>query len=110
MGREQGKCVAVAHLDIHLSKATTNLKTAAIQQETLVRVRAALHDWETAQHGHKYIGIPTFHVLDVRQVESAGLKGGLQLPQRGFTSHLLQRDDIGPQGEDVLFNFCLRGF
>ena len=47
-------------------------------------------------------------MFHVRQVESLGLERGLQLDQRRFFAHLLQRDHIRLGREDTLDNLRLR--
>ena len=99
-------------LDCHLRKTAFDLKTLAVQQEKIVRVRMPRHNGKFAQHGNMNAVIKTLDVFPKWKILSVGLERRAEFQERVGRAHFFERDHVGIHGADAFanFRFGLGGF
>ena len=87
--------------DVQFGEAAADAKTAAVEQEHLVRVRAARDDGQFAQHGDVDVRVLAADQFPIGKVQAFGLERTAQFHERAQSAHFLQREHVGIQRADA---------
>ena len=91
--------------NIQFGETAADAKTAAVEQENLVCVRAARDDGQFAQHGHVDIRVLAADQFPIGKVQTLGLERTAQFHERAQSTHFLQREHVGIQRADAFADF-----
>ncbi len=96
------------NLDVHLGETAADVKTAAIQQEAVIRVRMPRDDGQLAQNGDMDVRVPALNVFPAWIIQSFGLERSAEFEQRVGAAHFFEREHVRIQRADALADFGAR--